>query len=1325
ATASQNIRKIQGPGSAGSFFDAARSCSPASPRAGAPCSLFNCISADTGAGCDDPLDCGSPGGVCAPGAPGKAPARSYGEVQGVFGAGRGMGSMARRGAGGLPVRNLDMPLNESGAESFEDIFGPNETPSRQQAFPITAANPEILANRRDSYQVNIIAFLRESEDPAVPAMESYGYGIDDVVVEWREQHPVADRTPCSNPSTWAAINVCSNDATQTCSNDTQCGSGTCGRRSVGRPSQDPGKASGCAGISWDRTAILDPETSLTLTVIDRNAQVGPDGFAGTGDEQADDDGCVVPAPTPSSPGATRVLAPHLAGDGLPELTVQVNAPGIDQLGERFCLEEIAPNTGVYEGIVGVSSKSGLTSSTDGVIFIQENGKGDSPTTVVASYADADINVTGIPGDNVPCPDNPLQAAVSTRLVGQDVMFVTAQVMDDPALSPNNDGDFIADAGETVDLRITAINTVLDLGGQKVDLENVTLTLMSNDPDVACIINGSSSFGRMLSGMARTNEGADYRVVIGNTKRTSPAQLLQAEFILGIQGEFTDSEGIRRQVSSFTTPQRFAINLDMDVVGTAAPLMSDAACQGASTADLNGRACNASSQCGDGSCVSLPLYLQSGPVSCDQGTGACSGGPDDGGVCALDADCPRHPLAGQVGYFEGFEGSPRTDSLAQPGGGPLIGTSFRHQPAIFPDGGGFLQQRVVGFSTGAGGPGSGEGLTPGSVLTGPDKPQGRSAVDGSRCQQHAPQGPQRANRSESRCRPFEFSSWHIVDYKAFSGTNALYGGVSGIDVDPSLDASFDGTFTGYHAAALTRSLHVGVSGGAMLSIQHIVQTADDRTFNSPSTPAAGRAYLEVAPADSAGDIAGAWTKIAGFQNNYGHTAVQPFFVNCIFSNYDEFYDAKAALGNTPGFDPGAVNVVGVEYNADDVASEDDYFDPNDPTRNIGPSNGCFPQFVYSSMGNYDAEALGLHRHLVGRAFTEGRLGSNGTGVWINSLFNLDSFAGQSIIVRFMLTDIEVAPDLLWIDIFANVLGNAFRGWIMDDVAVSGLVDAPLGLVNDSRPAPAGNACPVDPDLSTPGNENACGSITADAGPDQFIPLAGTRVTLDAGNSSADRCIGGVLQYRWRIGTEILQDFSTSSRVVDAPAGNTLYTVDVRCSTDPACSASDEVMVMAADLVAASSTAEGMMTADGGGAFVAQAPPGGSMGGPYELFLFRTNSAAVRAASAAGSKGQVAATLCDLGKITPSPIAAGTPAPPYRDTTPGGALSPRGPGAPPVPVLMYLAAARTAGLGADPAVFDTGDVTGTLGEGKAPGASGLLPRGSLQVTLLPATARGNCP
>ena len=100
-------------------------------------------------------------------------------------------------------------------------------------------------------------------------------------------------------------------------------------------------------ISWDRASILSSEDTLTLTVIDTNAQFGPDGLAGTGDEQADD----------------------TDGDGFAELRVPVNSE-VDVTGELLLLEQIELTSPVYRGTIAVSSTKGLTSPADGTLFIQ-------------------------------------------------------------------------------------------------------------------------------------------------------------------------------------------------------------------------------------------------------------------------------------------------------------------------------------------------------------------------------------------------------------------------------------------------------------------------------------------------------------------------------------------------------------------------------------------------------------------------------------------------------------------------------------------------------------------------------------------------------------------------------------------------------------------------------------------------------------------------------------------------------------------------------------------------------------------------------------------
>jgi hypothetical protein len=345
---------------------------------------------------------------------------------------------------------------------------------------------------------------------------------------------------------------------------------------------------------------------------------------------------------------------------------------------------------------------------------------------------------------------------------------------------------------------------------------------------------------------------------------------------------------------------------------------------------------------------------------------------------------------------------------------------------------------------------------------------------------------------------------------------------------------------------------------------------------------------------------AWNKVNGFQNNYGNTGVVPFFSNCIFEGYDDFYDAASALGGTPGFNPGLTNVPGNLINADDIGSEDDYFDPNDPLRLFGPSSSCFPQFVFASLGNWTSSNVAL----VGKAFTVGELGNAGPGVWIKSLFNLDAASGRTIRVRYTWSDIDIGPGFTWADLFGNALGNATRGWIFDDMAVSGVVDAPIALAVDARSFPSPfNACPTNP---VPGqSDSACNVVTAVASGDVAIPVSGSAVTLDAAASTADSCVNGYLQFQWKIGGTIVQDYSTNSSLLDAPLLTTQYTVTVRCSTANLCLGTDNVVVEVLDQREASGTPAGLMFVDpaslgtGTTTFIASEP---SVGGCSSMDLF---------------------------------------------------------------------------------------------------------------------------
>ena len=431
------------------------------------------------------------------------------------------------------------------------------------------------------------------------------------------------------------------------------------------------------------------------------------------------------------------------------------------------------------------------------------------------------------------------------------------------------------------------------------------------------------------------------------------------------------------------------------------------------------------------------------------------------------------------------------------------------------------------------------------------------VDGSRCQFNDPDGPNSngGGRSLAFCLPWQGSDWHqesalvAPSLKTFSGDGSLHMGTHEIDKD----FSFDTYSTGQLSESLSPILNIGLSGGSFVEFRHIVAMADDRTFNVPSGEAADRGVVQVAQVDSvSGVVVSAWQTIPAFQNNYANQGTGAF-INCKFDPVDDFYDTFTSI---PNADPGLL------INSDGVSTEDDYFDPNDPERRLGPSSTCFPEFVFAFMGDWTS----TKPINSGRAFVKGETGAQGNGIWVKSIFSLDKFAGQSIRVRLLFSGLELNGPTgnRWAQFFGNQLGNGVRGWMVDDFVVKGLITAPAELLPDSKTPPS-SSCPVDPDPSTPANEAACGIATAVAGLDFVSPAPGFLVTLDGSASSLDACVNGFIEYRFASDSQILQDWSSDFIYRDNPVFSTSYHMSVRCSVDPMCADTTMVHVSVAGLL----------------------------------------------------------------------------------------------------------------------------------------------------------------
>jgi hypothetical protein len=122
--------------------------------------------------------------------------------------------------------------------------------------------------------------------------------------------------------------------------------------------------------------------------------------------------------------------------------------------------------------------------------------------------------------------------------------------------------------------------------------------------------------------------------------------------------------------------------------------------------------------------------------------------------------------------------------------------------------------------------------------------------------------------------------------------------------------------------------------------------------------------------------------------------------------------------------------------DDGNDEDDYFDPSDPDRRLGPSSTCLPEFSFSYLGDTD-DAFDADN--IGRASDgPGLAGSVPPGTWVESRFDLSRYRGRSVRLRFLYTTLQPNADTqTWSDFFAHGLeiGPEDDGWYVDDIRVT--------------------------------------------------------------------------------------------------------------------------------------------------------------------------------------------------------------------------------------------------------------------------------------------------
>jgi len=301
----------------------------------------------------------------------------------------------------------------------------------------------------------------------------------------------------------------------------------------------------------------------------------------------------------------------------------------------------------------------------------------------------------------------------------------------------------------------------------------------------------------------------------------------------------------------------------------------------------------------------------------------------------------------------------------------------------------------------------------SFTSGPLFPVNDSAtVDGSRCQYN---DPSITGESEFFCRPWNGSDWHIhgpsLGGKSFSGDRALHMGTH-----PLGEESFtlDSYTTGQLSAAVSPpiSLDSGPSAAPKLSFWHIVSLVDDRgpIFLPPETTA-DRAVVQVAIADpGTGEILSDWQTIEAFKNPYTRVNAT-FFDNCNFDPVDD----------------GSIE--------DDVTSDPGVFP------RTGPSSTCAPRKTWSAMGDWSSTDRKDTRNAHSKV---GKFGRSGSGVWVQSKFDLAEYAGETVRIRLLVSGISVGgpffpPQWAFFFEFTSPPPDLMRGWIIDDFRVTGTVD----------------------------------------------------------------------------------------------------------------------------------------------------------------------------------------------------------------------------------------------------------------------------------------------
>ncbi|MCZ6778990.1 MAG: hypothetical protein O7F16_08455 [Acidobacteria bacterium] len=191
------------------------------------------------------------------------------------------------------------------------------------------------------------------------------------------------------------------------------------------------------------------------------------------------------------------------------------------------------------------------------------------------------------------------------------------------------------------------------------------------------------------------------------------------------------------------------------------------------------------------------------------------------------------------------------------------------------------------------------------------------------------------------------------------------------------------------------------------------------------------------------------------------------------------------------------------------------------------------------------------------------GNAGVGVWAFTSVSLDRYAGRHVQIRYITSTLD-GRDVF--DSYLETTSTPFNppsasfddGWYIDDVKISGLIPQEIVFSIDLEDGTA--TCPLDP---TTGQGASCAVIGANiVASTNSTGATGATVELTA-EGVATNCVSGETRVRWLANGAEVKPLSTDFRLVVAPRGNTTYTAELSCSSNPGCSASASTTVAVYD------------------------------------------------------------------------------------------------------------------------------------------------------------------